>query len=93
MTNNQEIQPTTLVRDDSISTSLPISNTLELDLKPREEKETVSESCTLTSPAGEVDTPPDGGLTAWLVVLACFLLSFNGLGVTYSFGMLIFSVL
>lgn len=30
--------------------------------------------------------PPDGGLTAWLVVFACFLLYFNMLGVTYCFG-------
>ncbi|KAF8520753.1 major facilitator superfamily domain-containing protein [Hysterangium stoloniferum] len=30
------------------------------------------------------DLPPDGGLTAWLVVLACFLLNFNILGIHYS---------
>lgn len=32
------------------------------------------------------DLPPDGGLTAWLVVLASFLLYFNMLGITYCFG-------
>ncbi|KAF8520734.1 major facilitator superfamily domain-containing protein [Hysterangium stoloniferum] len=32
------------------------------------------------------DPAPDGGLTAWLVVLACFLLSFNILGILYSSG-------
>ncbi|KAF8520754.1 major facilitator superfamily domain-containing protein [Hysterangium stoloniferum] len=32
------------------------------------------------------DLPPDGGLTAWLVVLACFLLNFNILGILYSSG-------
>jgi hypothetical protein len=37
------------------------------------------------------DLPPDGGLTAWLVVLACFLLNFNILGILYSFGRRILS--
>jgi len=34
----------------------------------------------------DIDLPPDGGLTAWLVVLSCFLLNFNLLGITYAFG-------
>jgi hypothetical protein len=30
--------------------------------------------------------PPEGGLTGWLVVLSCFLMNFNLLGVNYAYG-------
>ncbi|KAF8591147.1 hypothetical protein K439DRAFT_1061726 [Ramaria rubella] len=35
------------------------------------------------------EPPPDGGATAWLVVLSCFLFNFNILGITYTYGRLV----
>ena len=37
-------------------------------------------------PGSSEETLREGGLTAWLVVLSCFLLNFNLLGVTYAYG-------
>ncbi|KAF8520750.1 major facilitator superfamily domain-containing protein [Hysterangium stoloniferum] len=41
---------------------------------------------TPSSEPDPLDIPPDGGLTAWLVVLACFLFNVNFLGILYAFG-------
>lgn len=70
-----------------------LKNALDFDfgLSSSKEKQVLSEPC---SPNGDSEpesvesVPEEGGLTAWLVVFACFLLSFNCLGVSYSFGML-----
>ena len=37
-------------------------------------------------PGSSKATLREGGLTAWLVVLSCFLLNFNILGINYAYG-------
>ena len=41
-------------------------------------------------PGSSKETLREGGLTAWLVVLSCFLLNFNILGINYAYGQRIY---
>ena len=68
------------------------------EINPRDEKHTSPlaagasrgipspEACIITRQPESYEPQREGGLTAWLVVLSCFLLNFNLLGITYAYG-------
>ncbi|KZT57592.1 MFS general substrate transporter [Calocera cornea HHB12733] len=64
-------------RDDSLRTAV----TPDPSILAREAEE--QEPTIATAPS---DDPPDGGLTAWLTIMASFLLNFVDLGFSYGFG-------
>ncbi|KIJ57248.1 hypothetical protein M422DRAFT_198681 [Sphaerobolus stellatus SS14] len=56
------------------------------EFQQTEEKGSTENEVVEISTDESYDPPPDGGLTAWLVVLSCFILNFNLLGISYAYG-------
>ena len=61
-------------------------STIELQDMREPSSERTKEETEAASPSSTVDHQIDGGLTAWCVVAAAFLLLFNSGGTGYCFG-------